>query len=405
MVVSSLYGISFLEIRRFVPGIYKFSTGVFLYFAVYFLCLFLLPRPLMLLLNQVNALLVTFFMFWLGAMAARHGNKLGYYYAAAYLIYFSIVLVEVIYIQTGKPGYLFEVSHVSMATLIESLFLAYLLSMRFNLERREVETEKNRTRERLMHQIQENEDMTKKQNVVLEETVKLRTQEIENQKKIVEKTLAEKELSLKKEELLLKEIHHRIKNNLQTISSILMLQSSTLSDEKARQAITDSRNRVNAIALIHQKLYQVDGIEKIEFNSFVQDIVEEVKEIYNEKSRYISINREIPVTYLPIDIAIPLALIITELFTNSFKYSFNNAIEGSIEMTLTNPDDSALVKGRAVSFKYRDSGPGFYPPLLVETTSTLGLRLISLLSAQIGASVKYDNSNGSEFIFTFSISN
>jgi two-component sensor histidine kinase len=249
------------------------------------------------------------------------------------------------------------------------------------------------------------EKVLREQNLRLEETVKHRTLEIEHQKEVVEKTLSEKEGLLHEKEILLKEIHHRVKNNLQTISSMLMLQSAGLKDEEAKKAIAESQSRVRSIALVHQKLYQTDGLEKVELNAFVKDLAEQVKSIYRQQSQKVNIHWDIPHTFILIDAAIPLGLILNELLTNSFKYAFNDNSRGEIKMELKHSDNVATDKNpnvKKVVLSYLDNGPGF-DSSEIDNPSTLGLRLIQLLSRQIGAVSEYCNSKGSEFIFRFEL--
>ncbi len=244
-------------------------------------------------------------------------------------------------------------------------------------------------------------------NRKLEDTVQQRTHEISKQKEIVEQTLTEKEGLLHEKEILLKEIHHRVKNNLQTISSMLMLQGAGLKDEQSKKAITESQNRVRSIALVHQKLYQTDGLEKVEFNAFAKDLTAQITSVYREQSKNVKVEWNIPETYLLIDAAIPMGLILNELLTNSFKYAFGNTATGNIDMELTvletlPTSKSNISTRKKVRFSYRDSGAGL-PDIDLESASTLGLRLINLLSQQIGATLTYSKERGSEFIFTFTI--
>lgn len=236
------------------------------------------------------------------------------------------------------------------------------------------------------------------QNIELEKTVLERTQEIKSQKEIVEQTLSEKEVLLDQKETLLKEIHHRVKNNLQTISSMLMLQSTNISDETAKKAIQESQNRVHSIALVHQKLYQNDGIEKIELYNFTKDISDQIKLLYPTLSDKVTFNINIPETSLAIDSAIPIGLILNELLTNSFKYAFNDGEKGSVHIDLINDGSDNKIQ----KFIYSDSGPGLKSLEQFENSETLGLRLIKLLATQIGATIKYLNESESKFIFTFS---
>ncbi len=254
--------------------------------------------------------------------------------------------------------------------------------------------------------IKAREKVLKEQNVKLEATVRQRTLEIAQQKEVVEKTLSEKEGLLHEKEILLKEIHHRVKNNLQTISSLLMLQSAGLKDEQAKKAIAESQSRVRSIALVHQKLYQTDGLEKVELHAFITDLAEQVKSFYRQQAQAVSIITDIPETFILIDKAIPLGLILNELLTNSFKYAFKEGAGGEIKIQLqledtNSTETNSLMRRRKAQLKYTDSGIGF--DFSRAGTTSLGLRLVKLLSQQIGASVDYSNANGSEFLFTFDL--
>ena len=247
------------------------------------------------------------------------------------------------------------------------------------------------------------------QNLKLEKTVTQRTSEIAQQKKLVEKTLDEKQSLLEEKEILLKEIHHRVKNNLQTISSLLYLQSIELKDEESKKAVIESQNRVRSIALVHQKLYQTDGLEKVEFKAFASDLTKQIQAVYGANQNRVLLSWDIPETFLLIDTAVPLGLILNELLTNSFKYAFTKNPYGEIKMQLTDmeiinpPTDEKRFIPRRMKFTYWDNGPGLGPNNNLENASTLGLELIKLLSEQIGASISYSNVSGSEFSFIFEV--
>lgn len=244
------------------------------------------------------------------------------------------------------------------------------------------------------------ERVLKERNRKLELTVEQRTNEIAKQKVIVEQALEEKEELLSQKEVLLKEIHHRVKNNLQTISSLLMLQSADITDDKAKSAIRESQNRVHSIALVHQKLYQNEGIEKVELKNFIDDLCNQIESLYYDMNVEISI--QTPLIHVPIDIAVPLGLIFNELLTNSFKYAFDNIEKGEIKIELkpkTSDIKSDSIKSYLIS--YIDNGPGLKNKEQLNNPNTLGLRLIQLLSKQIGADLEYSNENHSEFMFSF----
>ena len=125
----------------------------------------------------------------------------------------------------------------------------------------------------------------------------------------------------------MKEIHHRVKNNLQVISGLLELQSKALNDEAAKDALREGRNRVRSIALIHQNLYQFENLSTIELKRFVNDLCRQVESVFKKQNK-VAMNIKVPDLRLDIDSAVPLGLIMNELLSNSFKYAFNDASQG-----------------------------------------------------------------------------
>ncbi len=145
--------------------------------------------------------------------------------------------------------------------------------------------------------------------IILEHTVNDRTA-------LLKKALQEQETLLLEKDVLMKEIHHRVKNNLQVISGLLELQSRNLDDEAAKVALMEGRNRVRSIALIHQNLYQFENLSSIELSRFVKDLCRQVEALY-KKQKEVSLNIDVPNLYLDIDSAVPLGLIMNELLSNS----------------------------------------------------------------------------------------
>jgi two-component sensor histidine kinase len=150
----------------------------------------------------------------------------------------------------------------------------------------------------------------------------------------LKQSLSEQAELLTEKDLLMKEIHHRVKNNLQVISGLLELQGKTLNDETAKDALREGRNRVRSIALIHQNLYQFENLSSIELKRFANDLCRQVESVF-KKENNIATHIEVPVLYLDIDSAVPLGLIMNELLSNSFKYAFNNGIEGEINLEIS----------------------------------------------------------------------
>ncbi|MBL4586971.1 MAG: hypothetical protein JKX84_07955 [Flavobacteriales bacterium] len=208
------------------------------------------------------------------------------------------------------------------------------------------------------------------------------------QKERLEKVLQEKET-------LLKEIHHRVKNNLQVISSLLELQSNRLSDEVSQNAFQEGQNRVKSIALIHQQLYQGDDLSAVEFTDFTKLLFKQIRAVMVKKGIQVELKLNTDKTTFDIDTAVPLGLILNEMFTNSFKYVFNKNLSGQVIIELKN-----LGKGR-YRLCYSDGGPGLPPDIDIKKVRTLGLRLIYRLTKQLGGSVATNTEDGNLFIIKF----
>ena len=225
------------------------------------------------------------------------------------------------------------------------------------------------------------------EKIKLEKTVNERTAQLKQ-------SLSEQTELLAEKDVLMKEIHHRVKNNLQVISGLLELQGKTLNDETAKDALREGRNRVRSIALIHQNLYQFENLSSIELKRFANDLCRQVESVF-KKENNITTHIEVPVLYLDIDSAVPLGLIMNELLSNSFKYAFNNGIEGEINLAI-----HTVAEGK-YQLLYSDNGPGLPTDFDLTKATTLGIQLINDLSRQIGGNVKYEYKNGASFIINF----
>jgi two-component sensor histidine kinase/ligand-binding sensor domain-containing protein len=221
----------------------------------------------------------------------------------------------------------------------------------------------------------------------LEQTVSERTTQLKQ-------SLSEQAELLSEKDVLMKEIHHRVKNNLQVISGLLELQSKTVNDDAAKDALMEGRNRVRSIALIHQNLYQVENLSSIELKRFVNDLCRQIESVYKKQNK-ITMNIKVPELYLDIDSAVPLGLIMNELLSNSFKYAFDNVTEGEIDLEIR------VVEEGKYELVYSDNGPGLPVNFDLATAKTLGMQLIHDLSRQIGGRVKYEYKNDALFIINF----
>jgi two-component sensor histidine kinase len=200
-----------------------------------------------------------------------------------------------------------------------------------------------------------------------------------------------KEESLHQKDMLMKEIHHRVKNNLQVISALLDLQLTNISDGFAKNAMTETNTRIRSISLIHQQLYQNESINSIEFSKFARELLQQLTAVFNKSGQKITLKNNIPETLLDIDTAVPLGLILNELMTNSYKYAFANS-DGEIEISLKKTDNYQLT--------YKDSGPGLPANFDVSSLKGLGMKVIRSLSKQIGGTFTYVGAEKS-FVITF----
>ena len=212
---------------------------------------------------------------------------------------------------------------------------------------------------------------------------------------IIEKQSAELQSSLSEKEILLKEIHHRVKNNLTVISSLLELQLSGMENEKAKEALTEGRNRIGSISLVHERLYRHDNLASIDLRGFATDLIRDISCVFQKPSQKINTTLAFPDTRLDIDTAVPLGLILNELLTNSFKYAFRDDVEGAIglELQMRSPGNYILY--------YSDSGPGMPADFDLKKSRSLGLRLIYRLSSQLGGHAEYRTGKKNMFIITF----
>lgn len=204
---------------------------------------------------------------------------------------------------------------------------------------------------------------------------------------------AQIQASLDEKEVLLREIHHRVKNNLQIISSLLSLQSSYLQDEASKEVLKESQDRVKSMAMIHQKLYQSGNFEQIEMGEYIKYLVNGLFSSYGINSGKIKLKTDLQKIYFDIDTAIPLGLIINEIVTNSIKHAFPNK-NGEIFIKIAQEDENYLII-------VADNGIGLPKDLDIRKTGTLGLQLISNLVRQIDGELELKKTKGTEFRIKF----
>jgi len=201
--------------------------------------------------------------------------------------------------------------------------------------------------------------------------------------------------SLKEKEVLLREIHHRIKNNLQVISSLLSLQSRYIKDKQIFEMLKESRNRVKSMALIHEKLYQSKDLTRVNFTEYIRDLTADLFRSYRVNPNAITLKIDVSNVLLKVDTAIPSGLIISELVSNSLKYAFPEDRKGEIHIDFCSDNDNKF------TLMVSDNGIGFPKNLDFRNTESLGLQLVITLTDQLEGTIELNRSEGTKFRIMF----
>ena len=205
------------------------------------------------------------------------------------------------------------------------------------------------------------------------------------------------EASLREKEVLLKEIHHRVKNNLQVISSLLNLEAQNIEDPQALEAFQESRKRLRAMALIHERLYQTENLAGVDAGAYLRSVVDYLVEAYAARPGAISVEVHVDEVSLNLDTAIPCGLIINELVSNALKHAFPAAepADGQIRVELRCEGEKRL------ALVVSDNGGGLPPDFDIENPPSLGLQLVNMFTEQLGGTIELDTSDGTAFKITF----
>lgn len=229
----------------------------------------------------------------------------------------------------------------------------------------------------------------------LEELVLERTRALENE--IAERKNAEQALrtSLTEKEVLLREVHHRVKNNLQVVTSLLSLQALKFDAPQLIEPFMDSQARVRAMALVHEKLYRAGDLSRIDFAAYIRELALFLVQAYCPRGLAIGESITCDDIHLPVDAAVPCGLIVNELVTNSIKHAFAGRERGSLAI-------SAASHGEGVVLRIEDDGVGMPPDFDMNTTETLGLQLVTNLVRQLRGTLTFDSGPwGTAFELTF----
>jgi PAS domain S-box-containing protein len=209
--------------------------------------------------------------------------------------------------------------------------------------------------------------------------------------------------SLQEKEMLLREIHHRVKNNLQVISSLLYLQSDTMQDEQARLSLAESQQRVKSLALLHEQMYQSSQLATVDFGRYIEGLVYQLRDVYRILPGSITVVTELSRVALGFDTATPCSLIINELVSNAFKHAFPSQ-RLAADHARGKPEVRVIfrpVENGCCQIVVSDNGVGLPENLVIERVPSLGLRVVRLLTRQLRGSLAVDRHDGTTFTVTF----
>jgi PAS domain S-box-containing protein len=237
----------------------------------------------------------------------------------------------------------------------------------------------------------------KLEDKVLERTKELQIANKELENKIIERKKIDEGIraSLKEKEALLREIHHRVKNNLQIVTSLLDLQSGRIKEKSSLDAFKESQNRIKSMSLIHEQLYQSKNLSKIDFEKYIKDLTVNLLYLYNGNPDDISMKINVKNVFMSIGKAIPCGLIINELVSNSLKHAFPDGKQGEILIDISLEDDNNY------TLIVKDNGIGLPEKYDYQNSDTLGLQLTDILTQQLKGHVEIDKNHGTTFKITF----
>ena len=225
----------------------------------------------------------------------------------------------------------------------------------------------------------------------------LQENQVHLENEIAEKSKINAQLSktIKEKEILLSEIHHRVKNNLAVVSGLIELQNFYVKDEKASAILKESRNRIKSIAVLHEKFYESKSLEKIEIASYIDELIYFIKLSFSSQQKEIKIITQIDCIELSMANALPFSLLLNELITNSYKHAFKDKNAGNIFISFSKYQDKLILN-------FKDDGCGF-DTTIINKEESLGMNLIEAFSLQLEAEAAFESkiNNGTEFKLQF----
>jgi PAS domain S-box-containing protein len=203
--------------------------------------------------------------------------------------------------------------------------------------------------------------------------------------------------SLREKETLLKEVHHRVKNNLQVISSLLSLQARQMTDAQSSIMLQESQSRVHSISLVHEKLYQAGDLARIDFGEYLEALAMHLVGTWSAEVAHISVRVRAIGIQLPVDVAIPCGLIVNELVTNALRHAFPDGRKGSVEVSVSREADCRLL------LVVQDDGLGLSDGFELRRPGSLGLELVATLARQIRAELEIVRGGGTAVRLKFEV--
>lgn len=200
--------------------------------------------------------------------------------------------------------------------------------------------------------------------------------------------------SLTEKVALLQEVHHRVKNNLQIIASLLSLQANSIQNPEALAVLQDTRNRVHSMALLHEVLYRSNNLAGINFADYTDQLIKKLQGSYGRAAARIKVKNQVSPIGLPMEVSVPCGLIITELVSNAYKHAFPGERAGIVAVSLESDPEQQFV------LRVRDDGIGLPKNFDPGNTTTLGLRLVQRLALQLGGHLSIDHPEGTGTAFT-----
>lgn len=218
--------------------------------------------------------------------------------------------------------------------------------------------------------------------------LELKNKKIKTRNSIINKSLTEKDL-------LVKEVHHRVKNNLQIVSSLLKLQTLKTTNKDIQVSLGEAQDRINSMAVLHQLLYKNNQMTRLSFKDYLTTLISQISSSFNSKNKHIEMKVKLIELELDIDTAIPLGLITNEIMSNAYKHAFSELEQGVINIELGQLTDNTYF------LKISDNGVGIPADFDLSSIESLGLDIVSILSEQIDAELKIFNNNGAHFEIVF----